>query len=294
MTTLNLLVSRHAAFYSPLIAGIAGGFFKAEGFKPVYRVVPAGRSIAEFIASGEIDVAQSAVSASWGPLERETIPPMVHFAQINQRDGFLIASREETPAFDWQMLLGARFMYVHRGQPQAMLAYALHLKGADLAKVRGIDAGNTEQMMAAFRAGEADFFHEQGPYPQQLEHEQQAYIVASVGEVVGRVAFSSLAASSQWLARPEAKRFMRAYRQSRLWTHSSPAGEVAAAEQSFFPGIALEALTRSIAFYQKLCTWSGPVSIEREAYEVALDVFLHSQLITRRHAYEEVVAPPPD
>jgi hypothetical protein len=36
------------------------------------------------------------------------------------------------------------------------------------------------------------------------------------------------------------------------------------------------------------------VTIARAAYEVALDVFQHSQLITRRHPYEQVVVPPPD
>jgi NitT/TauT family transport system substrate-binding protein len=294
MTALNLMVSRHSAFYSPLIAGIAGGFFQAEGFKPTYRVVPAGRTIGEFIAAGEVHVAQSAVSASWAYLERNAVPPFTHFAQVNQRDGFLLAARKAPRKFDWKMLLDGQLMYVHRGQPQAMLAYALHLKGMDLAKVRGIDSGGTEQMMAAFRAGEGDFFHEQAPYPQQLEQEGRAHVVASVGEVIGQVAFSSLAASPQWLSRPEANLFMRAYRQARLWTHCATPDEIATAEQSFFPGIAPEALARSIAFYQKLGTWDGPVLIEREPYEVALDVFLHSRLIARRHAYAEVVRLPPD
>ena len=43
-----------------------------------------------------------------------------------------------------------------------MLRYALHRKGVDLAQVRGIDAGGTDSMLAAFRRGEGDFFHEQG------------------------------------------------------------------------------------------------------------------------------------
>ena len=36
------------------------------------------------------------------------------------------------------------------------------------------------------------------------------------------------------------------------------------------------------------------VEITRPAFEVALDVFQHSRLITKRHRYEDVVAPPPD
>jgi NitT/TauT family transport system substrate-binding protein len=294
MTALNLMVSRHSAFYSPLIAGIAGGFFQAEGFKPSYRVLPAGRKIGEFFASGEVHVAQSAVSASWAYLERNETPPFIHFAQINQRDGFLIASREARRTFDWKMLLDRRLMYVHGGQPQAMLAYAMHLKGVDLSAVRGIDAGGTEEMMTAFRAGEGDFFHEQAPYPQQLEFEGCALVVASVGEAIGPVAFSSLAASPEWIKQPEASRLLLAYRRSRHWVNSAAAEEIAAAQSSFFPGIAHDALTRSIAYYQQLGCWAGPVAIASEAYEVALDVFSYSKLITRRHAYDEVVVAPPN
>lgn len=47
-------------------------------------------------------------------------------------------------------------------------------------------------MMAAWRKGEGDYFHEQGAYPQQLAHEGCAQVVAAVGGAVGLVAFSFL------------------------------------------------------------------------------------------------------
>ncbi len=53
------------------------------------------------------------------------------------------------------------------------------------------------------------------------------------------------------------------------------------------------ALARTIAAYQRLGTWQGPLEIPRDAYETALDVFEHAGLITRRHPYEAVVVPPP-
>ena len=294
MTTLRIMVSRHSAFYSPLLVAIAGGFLKDEGFEPSYAVAPLGRTVAQFIASGDIDVAQSAVSASWTALQQGRQPPMVHFAQINQRDGFLIAGRSADSSFQWDKLLSGGFMFVHGGQPQAMLAYAMHLRGVDLAKAKGLDRASTDQMLSACRAGEGDWFHEQAPYPQQLEQEGVAVVVASVGEVIGPVAFSSVAASPEWLRRPEAKRFMRAYRKARAWANSATPAEIAAAEQSMFPGIHRTALTRAIEYYQRLDTWGGGASIPLQPYETALDVFSHSQLITRRYPYEQVVVAPPD
>jgi len=163
-----------------------------------------------------------------------------------------------------------------------------------LAQVRALNAGATEAMMATWRQGQGDYFHEQGPYPQQLEHEQVAHIVASVGEVLGPVAFSSLSATRAWLQTPEATRFMRAYRKAREWVNSAAAAEVARAEQGFFPDVDQRVLTQTIAYYQQLGCWNLPVTIARETYETALEVFLHAQLITKRHPYEQVVVPPPE
>lgn len=293
MTPLNLMVYRHSAFYSPILAGMGAGFFARAGFAPTYTLMPAGSDVGAMIASGMIHVSQASVSTSWGVLEKGEAPPFTIFATLNRRDGFLIAARRPDPGFRWEKLLAGRFLFAHGGQPQAMLAYATHRMGVALDRVAGLDRGDPGKAMAAFAAGEGDYFHEQAPYPQQLEVEGKGHIVASVGEVIGPIAFSSLAASPAWLARPEAKDFLRAFGEARRWAHSAPPEEVAAAEQSFFPAIGREALVRAIDYYQKLGCWSGGLDIPRNEYETILDVFQHSKLITRRHPYEQVISPLP-
>jgi NitT/TauT family transport system substrate-binding protein len=288
------MVSRHAAFYSPVIGAIAGGFLAREGFEPAYAVATPGKTVAQALAAGEADVAQSAVSYGWTVLEQGRPPPMMSFAQVNQRDGFFIAARNAPAQFQWSDLTAGGFMFVHGGQPQAMLRYALHLRGIALEQVHALDRGSTADMLAAFRGGEGAWFHEQGPYPQQLEHEGAARVAASVGEVIGPVSFSTLAARPEWLATHDAVRFMRAYRAARAWANTASPHDIAAAERPFFPGIEEPALVRAIAAYQALGTWAGEIAIPEAWYEKALDVFLHSKLITRRHPYEAVVVAPPD
>ena len=118
-------------------------------------------------------------------------------------------------------------------------------------------------------------------------------MVAAVGKAIGPVAFSSLAATREWLVTDEAKRFMRAYRKARAWVIGTPAARIAEAEAAFFPGIHRDALAQAIAAYQKLGCWTPHVEITRPAFEVTLDVFQHAGLITKRHKYEDVVAQPP-
>jgi NitT/TauT family transport system substrate-binding protein len=102
-----------------------------------------------------------------------------------------------------------------------------------------------------------------------------------------------LCASRRWLATDAARAFTHAFDRARIWVATGPAEGIAKAEAQFFPDIDRSALARTIAAYQRLGCWQGGLEIPRAAYEVALDVFHHSGVITRRHPYEAVVVAPP-
>ena len=289
---INIQFTRFSAFYSPLIATIAGGFLRDEGLTPRHSIAPLGKSAIEGVAAGTVHVCQSAPSQGFGPLEKGQTPPAVHFAQINEMDGFFLTGRAPDPGFAWDKLKGTRVLVDHGGQPLAMFKYACHKRGLDFAAIQAMNVPS-DQMDAAFRRGEGDYIHQQGPAPQQLEHDRVGHVVASVGQAIGPLAFSSLAATRAWLQTDMALRFMRAYRKARAWLLATPATDVAKAEAAFFPEIHPAVLTSTIGYYQKLGCWSPHVEITRPAFEVALDVFEYSKLITKRHRYEDVVAPPP-
>lgn len=290
---IRIEFTRFSAFYSPLIATMAGGFLKAEGLEAKHSVSPPGKSAVASLIDGSVHVAQSAPSQGFTPLEQGKVSPTLHFAQINEKDGFFLAGRAPDPAFSWNKLKGKKVIVDHGGQPMAMFKYACFKRGLDFKAIEAVDAGSTEKMIAAFRSGQGDFIHLQGPAPQQLEHDGVAHIVASLGDAIGPCAFSSLAATREWLKTDMAKAFMRAYRKARAWLIATPAEEVAKAEAPYFKDIDLPVLTKTIAAYQRLGNWSPHVEITRPAFEATLDIFQHAGLITKRHRYEDVVAQPP-
>ena len=290
---IRIEFTRFSAFYSPLIAAFAGGFLQQEGLAPKHSVSAPGKSAIASLADGSAHVGQSAPSQAFGPLEQGKQPPAVHFAQINERDGFFLAGRQPDKGFSWSSLRGKKVIVDHGGQPLAMFKYACFKKGVDVEDLNLIDAGSTEQMIAAFRKGEGDYVHLQGPGPQQLEHDGVSHIVAALADASGACAFSSLAATREWLAGDMAKAFTRAYRKARAWLLATPAAEVANAEAPFFRDIDLAVLTNTIATYQKLGNWTPHVEITEPAFEVTLDIFQHAGLITKRHAFADVVVPPP-
>jgi len=289
---LSVQFSRFSAFYTPLIATIAGGFLKDEGFAPKHSVSTPGKSAIEGLVNRTVHVCQSAPSQGFGALEKGQKPPAVHFAQINEMDGFFLTGRAADPSFTWDKLRGKRVLVDHGGQPLAMFKYACHKRGLDYKAIVAVDVPS-DAMDKAFRGGDGDYIHQQGPAPQQLERDGVGHIVASVGQAIGPCAFSSLATTREWLASDAAKRFTRAYRKARAWVLATPAEKIAEVEAPYFPGIDRGVLAATIGYYQKLGCWTPHVEITRPAFEGALDVFQHAGLITKRHRYEDVVVSPP-
>jgi len=291
--TLRITVYRHSVFYSPLISTIAAGFLKDEGLEADYFPKPPDRNLYEMFRNGEIDIMQAAVSTSWDPLSKGIRDIPVHFAQINQRDGFFITGRPTEKPFEWKQLEGARLLADHAQQPFAMLKYGLHLERVDWNRVQMINAGSPEAMDAAFRRGTGDFVHLQGPAAQQLEKEGIGKITAALGEVIPPVGFSSLMALRSFLETAKAKAFMRAYRRRLRFVVESPAEQIARTEADFFSGVSTDVLAASVARYQRLGTWRLDPAITREQYETALEVFIHAGVFKERFSYEDVVVPPP-
>ncbi len=294
MTEITIRVLRHAAFYSPLLYAIKGGFLQAEGLKAVYQIATPSETIHKGLLDGSVQVAQLAVAASFPELERGETPEIVHFAQINQRDGFFIAGKPQAHAFEWSQLCGKKILVDHLFQPLAMFKYALHQVGIDYSSVHVLNGGEVEAMDNAFRAGAADYIHQQGPAPQQLAYEGKAQILANVGDIIGDVAFSSLCATRGWLQTEQAAAFMRGYRKACAALLITPAAEIAALEADFFPHIAPDVLQETIACYQQLGCWNAHPQISPHSYEKLLEVFLYNGLISKPHPYEAAIVAAPD
>ncbi len=294
MEKIKIQFTLFSAFYSPLISTMSGGFLKQEGLDPEWSISPPGVSAIQSLKDGSAHVVQSALSQGFTPLNEGRTPPAVHFAQVNEMDGFFLTARKPDPAFDWKKLEGAELVTFKGGQPQAMFKYACHKAGIDYAKIKLITPGGPADIDKAYREGQGQYVHQQGPFPQQLQADGIGHVVAQVGPQIGPCGFSSLAATREWLKTDMAKAFTRAYRKTRRYMNDTPAAEIAKAEKPFFPKIDEAVLAQCLATYQKLGCWTPHVEITQAAYERTLDVFEFNGLIKQRYPYEQVCAAPPE
>ena len=293
MATIKIQFTLFSAFYSPLISTISGGFLEAEGLEPDWSVAPPGVSAVASIEDGSAHVIQSALSQGFTSLNKGETPVAVHFAQINEMDGFFLTGREADPGFTWDKLEGAEVVLFGGGQPLAMFKFACHKAGIDFDKIKAVNPGGAADMDAAFRAGQGQYIQQQGPFPQQLEAGGVGRIVAKLGKQIGPCGFSSLAARREWLETDMAKAFMRAYKKTRAYMNDTPAAEIARAEKKYFADIDEHVLADCIATYQELGCWTPHVEITNSAFEAILDIFDYNGLLNERYRYEQICAAPP-
>lgn len=293
MEKINIQFTLFSAFYSPLISTMSGGFLKAEGLDPDWSVAEPGVSALEALENGTAHVVQSALSQGFTTLNSGKTPSTVHFAQVNEMDGFFLTGREADSNFSWDKLEGSDVVIFGGGQPLMMFKYACHKAGIDFDKINAITPGGAADIDKAFRDGKGKYVQQQGPFPQQLEADGVGHVVAQVGPQIGPCGFSSLAALPAWLETDMAKAFMRAYLKTRAYMNETPAADIAKAEKPYFPNIDEAVLADCIGTYQKLGCWTPHAEITQEAYEVTLDIYEYNGLLNERYAYEQVCALPP-
>ncbi|WP_438995942.1 ABC transporter substrate-binding protein [Candidatus Puniceispirillum sp.] len=288
MAKIHLQFTLFSAFYSPLISTMTGSFLAEEGFEYDWSVAEPGVSALNALEDGTAQVVQSTISQGFASLENGHQPKARHFALINNMDGFFISGRDNDKNFEWSSLEGADVLVHHGGQPMTMFKYACHKAGIDIHKINIIDAGNAKEMDAAYRQGQGQYIHQQGPAPQQLEADGVGYVVAALGPMVGPCAFSSLAAMPEWLETDDGHAFCRAYARTRQYVATRPAAEIAIAEKSLFPQIDEAVLTQCIHAYQNMGCWPVEMAITDAGYNAMLDIFAFDEKISQRHPYGSI------
>jgi NitT/TauT family transport system substrate-binding protein len=284
---IRITSSRHTAFYAPLLCTMAGGFLEKHGLEYVYGVLAPGETAAGLIREGKVDVMQTAPSTNWAKMERGETDFPLNFALINQRDGFFLVARDQTP-FAWKDLEGRILLADHGSQPLTMLRYAATYNGVEWDRINVRNAGSVEEMTDAFRGGKGDYLHVQAPTPQILEERGMGWTAVSVGASMPPNAFSSLCAAREFFDSPMYQPFFDAFGEAKAWVQQASPDDIAGKLTAHFPDVTRAALTSAIAQYKKIGAWESGPGISRDLYEQSLTVFESTGRITKRHPYDQV------
>jgi NitT/TauT family transport system substrate-binding protein len=287
---LRAVQAFHSIFYAPLSVAIHGGHFRAEGLE----VEPAGAlggGTVDALLRGDADVSLSGIMRSFELRDRGGAR-LVHFAGVNDRNGFFLLSREPHAAFTWPDLVG-RTVISFGGAPTPWLCMhaVLRRHGVDPARVRFRRDLGTPEAVAAFRAGQGDFIEHGPPVVDQLMADGTGHLVASMGDATGPVPFSSFMATPETLAkrRDEIVRFVRGLYRAQRWMASSGAGEIAAVVAPAFADIEPAIRVAAIDRYLRQSTWARDPVLTQTGYDTLQEILRGAGFITRPHPFEDLV-----
>lgn len=295
MTELVRLVETFRnLFYTPVYVAVAGGFLYREGLDVRFSTAPGDRSPMEMLRDGSADIVQTGISRSFMALDEGEDDAPLHFAEINQRDGFFLVGRDRTDGWTWKDLEGSLLIPVgFTPVPWISLRSAMKANGVDLNSVRLTEALSTEESIEKFRAGDADYIHMPHPQAQALVNDGAGHLAASVGATLGYVCYSSFAATPAFLeSRPETvARFVRGFYEAQRWLVSNEAGDVWSTIASFFPETSPTVLQEGIGAYIEGQTWAVDPLIGGDGFGAMRDLLIDGGLIQGRHEYDRVVRP---
>ena len=288
---LRIVVAFHSIFYAPLPVAIHGGHFAAEGVEVDPETPALAAGTVDALLSGVADVSLSGIMRSFQLVDRGGAR-LVHFAAVNDRNGFFLLSREPRPRFAWPDVVG-RIIISFGGAPTPWLCMQAVLRrhGVDPARVTFRRDLSTPDAIAAFRAREGDFIEHGPPVIDQLIADGTGHLVASMGEATGPVPFSSLMATPETLTkqRDVLIRFVRGLYRAQRWMAASTAREIAAVVEPVFGDIEPAVRTAAVERYLRQSTWATDPVLTRAGYETLQEILLSAGFIKKPHPFESLI-----
>jgi NitT/TauT family transport system substrate-binding protein len=288
---LRVVVAFHSIFYAPLPVAIRGGHFAAEGVEVDPETPALAAGTVDALQSGVADISLSGIMRSFQLVDRGG-PRLVHFAAVNDRNGFFLLSRGPRPRFAWPDVVG-RTIISFGGAPTPWLCMQAVLRrhGVDPARVTFRRDLSTPDAIAAFRAREGDFIEHGPPVIDQLIADGTGHLVASMGEATGPVPFSSLMATPETLTkqRDVLIRFVRGLYRAQRWMAASTAPEIAAVVAPVFADIDPAVRVAAIERYLRQSTWATDPVLTRAGYETLQEILLSAGFIKKPHPFESLI-----
>lgn len=283
----------HSIFYAPMYVAIEEGYFKDEGLKVnLVNGLGADKTMTAVI-SGDADIGFMGSEASIYVYQEGAEDYVVNFAQLTQRAGNFLVSRDLNEDFTWDNVKGKTVIGGRvGGMPQMVFEYILKKQGIDpendLDIVQNIDFGLTSQ---AFASGQGDYTIEFEPAATGLELEGEGKVVASLGVESGLVPYTAFSAKKSYIEEnPEIiQSFTNAIQRGMEYVNSHTPEEIAKTISGQFKETDKETLVLLVTRYYEQDTWKDNLIFEEESFNLLQDILIEAGELSSKVPYEELI-----
>lgn len=293
LTKVTLNEVAHSIFYAPMYVAVEEGYFAEEGLDVELVTGFGADKVMTAVLTGEADIGFMGSEASIYTYLEGAQDHVVNFAQLTQRAGNFLVSREPIADFEWDMLRGTEVLGGRAGgMPQMVFEYILKKHGmdpkTDLNIDQSIDFGSTA---AAFSGGQGDFTVEFEPHATALEEKGDGYVVASLGEESGYVPYTAFCAKQSYMeAHPDMiQAFTNALQKGMDYTAAHSPEEIAEVIQPQFAETAPETLVTIVKRYYEQDSWKEDLIFTEDSFTLLQNILEEAGELKQRVPYEDLV-----
>lgn len=289
--TLNEVA--HSIFYAPMYVAIEEGYFEEEGIDLTLVTGFGADKTMTAVLTGEADIGFMGSESTIYTYAGGTADYVINFAQLTQRAGNFLVSREPIDDFHWDMLKGKDVLGGRAGgMPEMVFEYILKKNNidpkTDLSIDQSIDFGSTA---AAFSGGQGDFTVEFEPHATSLEAKGDGYVVASLGEDSGYVPYTAFSAKKSFIeAHPDViQSFTNALQKGMAYVNSHSPEEIAKVISPQFEETPVETITAIVTRYYDQDTWKENLIFEEDAFTLLQNILEEAGELPARVPYDDLV-----
>lgn len=280
LTKVTVAEVTHSVFYAPQYIAIKNEYFKEEGLDIELILTPGADNVMAAVLSKDADIGLSGAEATiyvYNAGEKDYIKT---FAQLTQKDGSFIVSREKIKNFTLNDLKG-KYIIGGRigGMPEMTLEWALKENNINPKKDLTIDTSIAfASMSSAFIGGTGDFVALFEPTATQIENQGYGYKVASLGSLGGVVPYTAYNARSSYIENNKdiIEKFTKAIEKGLRFVHENNSETIANQILEFFPDTSLNDLTKAIEAYKQNETWPNNTTFTEESWNHLQEIIVEA------------------
>ena len=293
MQKITLAEVTHSIFYAPQYVAIEQGYFEEVGIDVELILTSGADKVTAAVLSKDADIGFCGSEGTIYVYNGGEKDYLKTFAQLTQKDGSFLVSREEIKDFKLEDLEGKTVLGGRAGgMPEMTLEYALKQNGIDPKKDVEIDTSvDFAAMGGAFIGGQGDFVTLFEPNALEIEKEGYGYVVASIGELGGVVPYTSYSARISFLEENKEliNNFTKAIQKGIDYVHNHTDEEVAKAIIDQFPDTSLEDIAKVVKRYRDIDAWPKTTDFSEDSFNHLQDIMIDNGAIDKKVPYDKLM-----
>lgn len=292
-TEITVAEVAHTIFYAPQYVALEKGYFEDYGIDVELILTAGADKVSAAVLSGDADIGFSGSEATIYVYNGGEKDYLKTFAQLTQKDGSFLVSREKYENFTLDDLKGKSVIGGRAGgMPEMTFEWALKQNGIDPKNDLEIDTSIAfAAMSGAFIGGQGDFVTLFEPNALEVEQQGYGYVVASVGELGGVVPYTSYSARKSFIEENGEliSNFTKAIQKGLDFVNTHSDKEVAEVILNQFPDTSLNDLEKVIKRYRDIEAWPETTKFTEESFNHLQDIMISSGELSSKVPYSKLI-----